>query len=336
MSAVGQSADGFDQERIAGIYKLRHYLFDLHEQGLPLNFSATGVQNLSGRFSVAVEEVEKQIEYVIAEAARQQTLTESTAANWLLGTVDCDRIFGREGLERRLRLAGCPWPERVVDFALQAGWIEAYNGQLEYSVSCFSWLPTGVVPSPRHSPLDAEFSVFPGPIKYRGQPPTPTTSTLRKVFEKITTSERLRELTVKLRALSDRKEQAAFKATKLPFATFSGVFSARTDSSLIKHSGLLVIDLDGLGGDLSRIRDGLRFDPYVVGFFLSPRADGLKVLFQIDLGRHSQAQWYQGLGGYLQEHHGVPATAIDPTGSNASRACFLSYDPDAYLNKKLQ
>jgi hypothetical protein len=335
-ASTPHGSGGFDQEAAGRIYKLRLYLHDLHKTGLPLDFSLTGLQNLGSRFGVPVEAVKHQIDYVLAETARLNELTEAQAASWLAGSLDCDTLCGREGLERRLRLVGCDRPGRVIDFCLAQGWLKDYGTDgLELAFDCVSWLPTGVTPAARPSVLDSPFSVFDAPIVFRGTPPQPTSTTLRKLHQKIVGSKKLQDLTERLRRETDPKRQAQFKKYLLPYATFSGTFDGRTDASLIRHSELIAVDVDHLGADLQAVRASVIADPHVLMAFISPRGDGLKVIFQTDPAKHTQAEWYLGLSRYLVQTHGCPPHTLDPSGSNVSRACFLSFDPECHLNTAL-
>ncbi len=62
-------------------------------------------------------------------------------------------------------------------------------------------------------------------------------------------SMKMMKLTEQLRGIKDEKEQKLFKASSLPFATFSGTFAYRNPNGLLQHSGLLCFDFDHLGGN---------------------------------------------------------------------------------------
>lgn len=57
-------------------------------------------------------------------------------------------------------------------------------------------------------------------------------------------SMKMMQLTEQLRGIKDEKEQKLFKASFLPFATFSGTFAYRNQNGLLQHSGLLCFDFD--------------------------------------------------------------------------------------------
>ena len=90
-------------------------------------------------------------------------------------------------------------------------------------------------------------------------------------------------------------------------------------------------DVDGLKRKL--IADGL-FRTLMV--FRSPSGDGLKWFIGIDLQRCSHRQWFDAVRNYLlSPAYGLTSGQADPSVRNESRACFLCYDPEVYVNPRL-
>lgn len=114
-------------------------------------------------------------------------------------------------------------------------------------------------------------------------------------------------------ATKDEKKQ-------LPIICFSGVFSSRDDSSLTEHSGLMVIDFDGINAEeAKRI---LSLDKHTLVCFTSPSGNGLKLIVRVtNPERHRDH--YRSIIRYYDSNYGLE---VDPTGINVSRACFVSYD----------
>ena len=52
--------------------------------------------------------------------------------------------------------------------------------------------------------------------------------------------------TFNLRSISDKQQNRKYKSANFPYCTFSGTFTKRNESSLIRHSGLIAIDFDHL------------------------------------------------------------------------------------------
>jgi hypothetical protein len=143
------------------------------------------------------------------------------------------------------------------------------------------------------------------------------------------------ERTGKLRAISDVRQARKFKAANFDYCTFSGVFTTRNDKALVKHSGLLCVDFDHLQ-NLSDIKNRLLADDYFDTqlLFVSPSGDGLKWIIQIsppsgDLGGYTHGNYFAAVANYILQTYGV---AVDKSGRDLSRACFLPHDPQAFIN----
>lgn len=183
------------------------------------------------------------------------------------------------------------------------------------------------------SPQTAHFSLFAAGInKAESQRPYKQEGTLEDVYRWMN-SMKMMQLTQQLRSITDEKEQKAFKASHLPFATFSGTFSYRNQQGLIDHSGQLCFDFDHLGGkeNLWKARKQLENDPYfdTMLMFTSPRGDGVKWVTHIDLSRGPHEKWYRAVSNYLRQTYGLEA---DKAPANVASACFLCWDADMVIN----
>src|SRR5690349_4051515 len=100
----------------------------------------------------------------------------------------------------------------------------------------------------------------------------------------------------KIRLIKEHEARQQAKKN-LPYVTVSGVFNdGRSIAGLSAHSGLISMDLDGLGNDLEGVRTLLSKDPYVYACFTSVSGTGLCVLFKIDPSRHKDA--FDGIADY--------------------------------------
>jgi hypothetical protein len=125
------------------------------------------------------------------------------------------------------------------------------------------------------------------------------------------------------------KEGVTEEKKKLPAVLWSGSFSQRNKDALLQHSGLLCADLDALGDQLVAVRTKLLESPHLWALFLSPTGNGLKCVFRVraDAGKH-KASFHA-----IEEHVGeLSGIQIDKACSDVARLCFLSHDPNAYLN----
>ncbi len=149
--------------------------------------------------------------------------------------------------------------------------------------------------------------------------------------------------TQKLRAISDVRQARLFKAANFDYCTFSGVFTARNDKALIKHSGLLCLDFDHLQS-VEKLRFQLLRDEYFDTqlLFVSPSGDGLKWIISIPSpslverglgGEVSHGNYFAAVANYILQTYGV---AVDKSGRDISRACFLPHDSEAYINPSLR
>jgi len=137
-----------------------------------------------------------------------------------------------------------------------------------------------------------------------------------------------KELISNVRLYLDDKEKRNKEKQKLPYVTFSGKFETRAKDKLIKSSGIAVLDFDDVD-DLQSLKENINTEPYTMASFVSPSANGLKVLVKIppvDSDKHYK-EFYSELRSYFNQYH-----ETDQSTKDISRATYLSYDPDLYLN----
>lgn len=142
-----------------------------------------------------------------------------------------------------------------------------------------------------------------------------------------------RQRTLTLRSLSDAQQARRFKASNFDYCCFSGIFSKRNDNALIRHSGLMCIDFDHLP-DPDDLFRRLLLDEYFDTqlLFRSPSGDGLKWIIPIDLAEYTHGDYFQAVAAYILQRYSVQ---IDKSGRDISRACFLPFDPNAFINPEL-
>lgn len=125
----------------------------------------------------------------------------------------------------------------------------------------------------------------------------------------------------------------------LPAVTPGGKFSHRANSSLEQHSGLVVVDFDGLQPEAAvTAREAAAGSPHVVLAFLSPSQLGIKALVRVGtesgaaLTEQTHRAAWAAASAHLAELVGQPADK----GKDVSRLCFVSHDPDAHYNPKAE
>lgn len=125
-----------------------------------------------------------------------------------------------------------------------------------------------------------------------------------------------------IRSTLDKEKANKLKAN-LPSICFSGKFGKdRTDSSLIQHSGFIVLDFDNVE-DLRNRQSEIISHDFVYACWVSPSGKGLKALIQIADGKKHR-EHFQALQEVFPE--------IDRSGINPSRVCYESYDPEIYIS----
>lgn len=159
-------------------------------------------------------------------------------------------------------------------------------------------------------------------------------ATILDVYRCITDPKVAKRQTEALRQMTDKNQRAQYKRSAFHYCTFSGSFgSNRTNNGLIKHSGLLCLDFDhvrNVDETKRRLLSDNNFRTLLL--FTSPSGDGLKWVIPIDLSKATHEQWFCAICYYLQKEHQLIA---DPACKNVARACFIPYDPEAYIDPTL-
>lgn len=145
---------------------------------------------------------------------------------------------------------------------------------------------------------------------------------IQEIIQRIRKPSKEMAAAVELLRLETEDEQDKLKKM-LPAVTWSGEFTKRAASGLEKHTGLYIYDLDNVKP--SAVKKKITDEPSLVVAFMSPRANGLKIVLRgpvpNDSVTHKQC-WQAGLA--LVE--GATGESVDKSGSDVARLCFLSTD----------
>jgi hypothetical protein len=139
------------------------------------------------------------------------------------------------------------------------------------------------------------------------------------------------EPVVRVRELpADSPEQKSAKLA-LPYATWAGVFSRRSISGFVQHSGQIGVDLDDLGeaGAVAVLQTAVA-DRFCMAAFRSARGEGVRLIFRIppcSPENHSIA--FEQVAEHVGNTYGRDA---DPSGKDVSRASFVSFDRGLWCN----
>lgn len=127
-----------------------------------------------------------------------------------------------------------------------------------------------------------------------------------------------------IRACLDKDRANEFKKN-LTSVCFSGKFgSGRKDDELIKHSGFIVLDFDGVE-DCQAKKEFLMQNDFMYASWISPSGHGVKGLVRIANG-NKHREHFQALKDIF--------TDADNSGINQSRVCYESYDPEILVNEE--
>lgn len=184
------------------------------------------------------------------------------------------------------------------------------------------------------NPADVRMSFFRKPITNKW--PVKETVSLFQVYYYVRSREAM-SATEALQKIADHEEARQFKGANFDYVTPSGQFSYCNDSSLVKHSEVLCMDLDYLGDRVEELFQKLVNEKTfkTLLLFRSPSGQGLKWFVHIDLSRCDHRTWYTAVRRYLMTTYSLDEKQVDPLCSNPSRACYLGYDPEAYLMTEL-
>ncbi|MGM0650668.1 MAG: CRISPR-associated primase-polymerase type B [Bacteroidota bacterium] len=139
----------------------------------------------------------------------------------------------------------------------------------------------------------------------------------------------------KLRTIDE--DQYRRQKRHLPYIT-TGIFKPpfrKTENFAVVHH--FIIDLDHISEnelDINQLKNELSQDKRIALMFASPGNDGLKLIFNLepscyDHGKYSR--FYKTFARQFAQNHKLE-TVVDMNTSDVTRACFFSYDPDAWYN----
>lgn len=139
---------------------------------------------------------------------------------------------------------------------------------------------------------------------------------------------RYKDVITKIRAETNKDARDKIKRD-LTAVTFSGVFKTRKVRDFKEASNLVCLDFDKMSiSEMNDLRLRLVKDKHVYSVFVSPSGKGLKVLVRANF--NSADEYKQSF--YAIDRHFGMNKYFDMSTSDISRATFVSYDPDTYLN----
>ena len=151
------------------------------------------------------------------------------------------------------------------------------------------------------------------------------------VIDEIRASDELKAKVERIRSASSDVERRQLKQSLLPYFTFLQFTNGTRESKSFKSVQYVLMDIDHVQEQLAELCAAMREDPDIFMFFVSPSGDGLKVVFALDREITTEAEYksvYQYFRSVVRDRFGAETDDI----KDVARACFLSHDPDIYLN----
>ena len=125
-------------------------------------------------------------------------------------------------------------------------------------------------------------------------------------------------------------KQADELKVKLPAFTISATYrDKRKKENVDTYSGLLHLDYDKLD-NVQDIKSKITSNPYTYAAFVSPSGKGIKLLVKCDNDLSTHTFAFNSLKSY---YDGIVGVTSDNSVKDILRLCFISYDPDLYLNE---
>ncbi len=129
---------------------------------------------------------------------------------------------------------------------------------------------------------------------------------------------------------NNKNEKASVLKKDLPAFTPSGTFKERRRKDNIdQYSGLLHLDYDKVE-DVESLKESIINIPFTYSAFISPSGKGLKVIAKTDTLLKNHTEAFNTLRMY---YDGIVGFESDGAVKDVTRLCFVSYDPNLYLNE---
>jgi len=140
-----------------------------------------------------------------------------------------------------------------------------------------------------------------------------------------------------LRTIKEKSLRQEFKKKNLPYICPTIFKNGRRKAESVDYTQFMMFDIDTFETSkitLLEMKQLLRKDEQVYSFFVSPSGNGLKILYNLD-EKITDWNYYK----QVYEHYGRELTAkyeivFDPSCKDISRTCYLSYDPEPFINQK--
>lgn len=134
------------------------------------------------------------------------------------------------------------------------------------------------------------------------------------------------------------KEAANMLKRNLPAVVLAGKMTERKKGAITAYSGLIQIDIDGIGQDRAElVRDILRNDQYIVFVAISPSGNGVKAAVSYQVTERDNDKNYllcaERAMIYFKRRYQLKLDAITRT---AEQPCYITHDPNCHYNQRAE
>lgn len=135
---------------------------------------------------------------------------------------------------------------------------------------------------------------------------------------------------IRLLVKQGKKKQADSLKKSLPAFTPSAVFAEKRKlDNLISYNPVICLDFDNVTEGLNSLRSKIDSLPSTFASFISPSGNGLKVFVLTNNTMENHLEAFNQVTHFYEQK---TDTVSDRSVKDIPRLCFLSYDPDLYLN----
>ena len=159
-------------------------------------------------------------------------------------------------------------------------------------------------------------------------------ATLEWVFTNIK-SDVWKERIEKVRAEKDNDARKKLKSDTLMYFNIGTFKDNKRSNANFLSSEFMIFDFDHVEGDIILKKNSFKENKNVYAVFISPSGDGLKVITRLDSVINSSSQYSRIYKHYAKVFGATVGEKADKT-SDASRPCFISHDPDLYVNENAE
>lgn len=160
----------------------------------------------------------------------------------------------------------------------------------------------------------------------------PSIQPLGKILDGIKVGRWKKQIDI-IRQTEDEDGQNTLKK-ELPNFIVSGMFDkGKTSKHFISYLSHFVLDFDKLKEEeLKYLKQEVIAEPFVLAAFVSPRNNGLKAIIKTDNDDFQlHKEYFDALTLHYKQNFDVE---VDQSGSNINRICYISHDPDIFINQE--